>query len=76
MQRVSVYKKIATPRRCAVPGCGQTRCLNTLLNDPDVREKRMQFILCGRPSHDSVNLSVCSLHFKDDFFENKSQYDA
>ena len=42
----------------------------------DVREKWMQFIFCGRPSHGSVNIRVCSLHFKDDYFENKSQYDA
>ena len=72
----SVYKKIVMPRRCAVPGSGQTKCLNMLPNDPDIREKWMQFIFCGRPSHGSVNLSVCSLHFKDDCFENKSQYDA
>ncbi|XP_051993513.1 activating transcription factor 7-interacting protein 1 isoform X3 [Xyrauchen texanus] len=64
------------PHRCAVPGCGQTKPLNKLPKDPDVREKWMQFIFCGRPSHGSVNLSVCSVHFKDDCFENKSQYDA
>jgi len=32
--------------------------------------------LCGRPSHGSVHFSMCSLNFKDDCFENKSQYDA
>ncbi|XP_051977390.1 DNA-directed RNA polymerases I, II, and III subunit RPABC1 isoform X1 [Xyrauchen texanus] len=53
------------PHRCAVPGCGQTKPLNKLPKDPDVREKWMQFIFYGRPSH-----------FKDDCFENKSQYDA
>ena len=68
----SVYKKIAMPRRCAVPGCGQTTCLNMLT----AGENGCSLFFCGRPSHGSVNIRVCSLHFKDDYFENKSQYDA
>lgn len=29
-------------RRCAIPGCGKTTCLQTLLKNPDVREKWIQ----------------------------------
>ncbi|XP_050964151.1 uncharacterized protein LOC127164327 [Labeo rohita] len=64
------------PRRCAVPGCGKTTSLNTLPKDPDVKEKWIQFIFSKRPSHFSVNAHVCSVHFTDDCFENKLQYDA
>ncbi|XDV36012.1 hypothetical protein PO909_005866 [Leuciscus waleckii] len=41
------------------------------------RQGKMDAVYClRRPSHGSVNLSVCSQHFKDDCFENNSQYDA
>ncbi|XP_073693994.1 uncharacterized protein [Garra rufa] len=64
------------PRRCAVPGCGKTTSLNTLPKDPDVKKKWVQFIFSNRPNHLSVNAHVCSVHFSDDCFENKLQYDA
>ncbi len=71
-----VYNKIAMSRRCPVSGCGKATCLNILPEDPDIREKWIRFIFSERLSHVSVNLHVCSVHFTNDCFENKLQYDA
>ena len=60
---------------CAVPGCGKRQSLHKLPLDSN-RNAWLNFIFNDVPADVGKTLSVCSLHFTEDCFVNKTQVET
>lgn len=61
---------------CAVPVCRRTQSLHNLPSDPNIRNAWLNFVFKEVPDHVNKTLSICSLHFTEDSFINKTQFNA
>ncbi|XP_065114749.1 uncharacterized protein [Paramisgurnus dabryanus] len=61
-------------KKCVL-GCKEKKTLFSFPTNPDVRQRWMQFIFPGQ-KRKCEWIYVCSLHFEDNCFTNKAQFDA